>query len=152
MGLARNRYARLRKVPTFPKVVCSGSFERYSSETSIQNPLCGRQRPTGQQWLRLLVLAAVFVFALKSGVGCERLSEFFHLLRLQHHVGVSPSALRTLRTKMEGKILEYQQLQQNQLLETDKVVEICASRAKSSLTKTTWSCWICLQDTFWLRN
>jgi hypothetical protein len=35
----------------------------------------------GQQWLRLLVFAAVFVFALEGGIGCERLSEFFHSSR-----------------------------------------------------------------------
>jgi hypothetical protein len=68
----------------------------------------------GQQGLRLLVFAAVFVFALQGGIGCERLSEFFHLLRLERHIGVSPSALRRLRTCMEEKILEYQQKQQAQ--------------------------------------
>lgn len=80
----------------------------------------------GQQWLRLLVFAAVFVFALQGGIGCERLSEFFHLLRLERHIGVSPSALRRLRTRMEEKILEYQQKQQAQLKDA-KEVEICAA-------------------------
>jgi hypothetical protein len=36
----------------------------------------------GQEWLRLLVLATIFIFALQGGIGCERLSQFFHLLRL----------------------------------------------------------------------
>jgi hypothetical protein len=80
----------------------------------------------GQQWLRLLVFAAVFVFALEGGIGCERLSEFFHLLRLERHIGVSPSALRRLRTRMEQKILEYQQKQQTQLKDASEV-EICAA-------------------------
>jgi hypothetical protein len=35
----------------------------------------------GQKWLRLLVLATIFIFALQGGIGCERLSQFFHLLR-----------------------------------------------------------------------
>ncbi len=81
----------------------------------------------GQQWLRLLVLAAIFVFALEGGIGCERLSEFFHLLRLQRHLGVSPTALRTLRAQMEEKILDYQQQQHNQLHHNNQVVEICAA-------------------------
>mgnify|MGYP006177516195 CR=1 FL=1 len=32
----------------------------------------------GAQWLRVLVLAVIFVFGLKGGVGVERISEFFH--------------------------------------------------------------------------
>lgn len=35
----------------------------------------------GQEWLRLLILATIFIFALQGGIGCERLSGFFHLLR-----------------------------------------------------------------------
>ncbi len=66
----------------------------------------------GQNWLRLLVLATIFVFALQGGIGCERLSQFFHLLRLQHHIGVSPTALRSLRSQIESKILDYQQQQE----------------------------------------
>lgn len=81
----------------------------------------------GQQWLRLLVFAAVFVFALEGGIGCERLSEFFHLLRLQQHIGVSPSALRQLRTRMEEKILEYQLHVQSQLKQDGREVELCAA-------------------------
>jgi hypothetical protein len=79
----------------------------------------------GQQWLRLLVFAALFVFTLEGGIGCERLSKFFHLLRLQRHIAVSPTALRTLRAQMETQILEYQQQQQAQLM--NQTVEICAA-------------------------
>jgi hypothetical protein len=32
--------------------------------------------------LRLLVFAVIFVFGIKGGVGAERLSEFFHRVRL----------------------------------------------------------------------
>lgn len=85
------------------------------------------ETPAGQQWLRLLVIAAVFVFSLQSGVGCERLSQFFHLLRLQHHIGVSPSALRALRTKIEHQIITYQQLQLSQLTAHQRSVELCAA-------------------------
>ena len=69
----------------------------------------------GQKWLRLLVLAAIFIFALQGGIGCERLSGFFHLLRLQRHIGVSPTALRSLRARMESAIIEYQK-QQNEVI------------------------------------
>ena len=86
----------------------------------------------GQNWLRLLVLATIFVFALQGGIGCERLSQFFHLLRLQHHIGVSPTALRSLRSQIESKIIDYQQQQEQQLQEqqlqtSSSQVEICAA-------------------------
>ncbi len=67
---------------------------------------CLWETEVGQKWLRLLVLSTIFVFALQGGIGCERLSQFFHLLRLQRHIGVSPTALRSLRASMESKILD----------------------------------------------
>ena len=79
----------------------------------------------GQQWLRLLVLATIFVFALQGGIGCERLSQFFHLLRLQRHIGVSPTALRSLRARMESAIIEYQQRQNEVLSQISSDVEVC---------------------------
>ena len=79
----------------------------------------------GQKWLRLLVLATIFIFALQGGIGCERLSSFFHLLRLQNHIGVSPTALRSLRAQMESAIIEYQQKQNEVLSQISSDVEVC---------------------------
>ncbi len=81
----------------------------------------------GQDWLRLLVLATIFVFALQGGIGCERLSQFFHLLRLQRHIGVSPTALRSLRSQIELKILDYQREQERQLRTSSSQFEVCAA-------------------------
>ena len=81
----------------------------------------------GQQWLRLLVLATIFIFALQGGIGCERLSQFFHLLRLQRHIGVSPTALRSLRTRMESAIIDYQQQQHKVIENISSQVEVCAA-------------------------
>ena len=81
----------------------------------------------GQQWLRLLVLATIFVFALQGGIGCERLSQFFRLLRLQRHIGVSPTALRSLRTRMESAIIDYQQQQHEFIGKISSQVEVCAA-------------------------
>lgn len=64
---------------------------------------------TGSDWLKRLVLASIFVFCFKRGVGCESVSEFFHLLQLDRQVEVSASSLRKVRTQMEEQILEYQQ-------------------------------------------
>src|SRR5438552_1443220 len=48
----------------------------------------------GHGWLLRLVVATLSVCVLKRGVGAESISEFFCRLRLESHVGCSPSALR----------------------------------------------------------
>src|SRR5215218_56822 len=60
----------------------------------------------GRTWLIRLVVATLFGFGLKRGVGAETLSEFFSRLRLEGHVGCSPSALRTVMHTLERLILE----------------------------------------------
>lgn len=80
----------------------------------------------GQEWLRLLVCGAIYVFGIKCGIGAETLSEFFYLLQLPMQVGVSPSALRSLEVVVRKAILEYQQQQQKALGETQTAIEICA--------------------------
>jgi Family of unknown function (DUF6399)/IclR helix-turn-helix domain len=60
----------------------------------------------GSAWLIRLVVATLFVFGLKRGVGAETLSEFFGRLRLEAHVGCSPSALRGVMHTLEGLLLE----------------------------------------------
>ena len=62
----------------------------------------------GYAWLRLLVFAALYQFGLKSGVGAETLSQFFKTVRIDKHVGVSPSALRDQITKMEILLPQFQ--------------------------------------------
>ncbi len=56
--------------------------------------------PEGYQWLRLLVFATVYIFGIQQGVGCEAISRFFHLLRLQNVIGVSPTSLRRIEAQM----------------------------------------------------
>jgi Family of unknown function (DUF6399)/IclR helix-turn-helix domain len=60
----------------------------------------------GRAWLIRLVVATLFVFGLKRGVGAETLSEFFGRLRLEAHVGCSPSALRSVMHTLEHLLLE----------------------------------------------
>ncbi len=60
----------------------------------------------GRAWLIRLVVATLLVFGLKRGVGAETLSEFFGRLRLDAHVGCSPSALRHIMHMLERLLLE----------------------------------------------
>jgi hypothetical protein len=60
----------------------------------------------GRTWIIRLVVAILFVFGLKRGVGAETISEFFSRLHVEAHVGCSPSALRHVMHTLEHLILE----------------------------------------------
>src|SRR6266481_3711134 len=60
----------------------------------------------GRTWLIRLVVATLFLFGLKRGVGAETISEFFGCLHLEAHVGCSPSALRSVMHTLECILLE----------------------------------------------
>jgi len=64
------------------------------------------ETPAGHAWLIRLMVATLFEFGLKRGVGAETLSEVFGRLRLEGHVGCSPSALRHVMHTLERLILE----------------------------------------------
>jgi hypothetical protein len=51
-------------------------------------------------------VATLYIFGLKRGVGADSISEFFCRLRLESHVGCSPSALRGVMDVVEQAILE----------------------------------------------
>lgn len=59
----------------------------------------------GRGWLIRLVVAVLYLFGLKRGVGMETISEFFARLRLERHVGCSPSALRGVMDALEHVIV-----------------------------------------------
>jgi len=55
----------------------------------------------GDAWLRLLVFAVIYKFGIGGGIGAEKLSSFFKLIRLDTHIGVSPSAAGQQLKQME---------------------------------------------------
>jgi hypothetical protein len=60
----------------------------------------------GRCWLIRLVVATLYTFGLTRGVGAETISVFFGRLRLETHVGCSPSALRGMMQALEPMLLE----------------------------------------------
>ena len=60
----------------------------------------------GRQWLIRLVVAVLYHFGLKRGVGAETMSAFFACLHLEQHLGCSSSTLRTVMDKLETLVLE----------------------------------------------
>ena len=60
----------------------------------------------GRCWLTRLVVATLYTFGLKRGVGVDTMSAFFARLRLETQVGCSPSALRGVIQALEHALLE----------------------------------------------
>jgi hypothetical protein len=60
----------------------------------------------GRRWLTRLVVATLYTFGLKRGVGVDTMSEFFARLRLETQIGCSPSALRGVIQALEATILK----------------------------------------------
>jgi hypothetical protein len=60
----------------------------------------------GRRWLTRLVVATLYLFGLKRGVGIDTMSAFFARLRLETQVGCSPSALRGVMQALEAALLE----------------------------------------------
>jgi hypothetical protein len=79
---------------------------RQALERRGASPEAGRwETEAGRQWLTRLVVATLYTFGLKRGVGVDTLSEFFVRLRLQHHLGCSPTALRGVIQTLEKTIV-----------------------------------------------
>jgi hypothetical protein len=60
----------------------------------------------GRRWLTRLVVATLYTFGLKRGVGVDTMSAFFSRLCLERQVGCSPSALRGVMQALEAALLE----------------------------------------------
>jgi Family of unknown function (DUF6399) len=60
----------------------------------------------GRRWFIRFVVAVLYHFGLKRGVGAETISAFFACLHLEQHVGCAPSTLRAVMDKLETLILE----------------------------------------------
>src|SRR5664280_1952030 len=55
----------------------------------------------GEAWLRRMVLGVLFIFEMQHAVGADALSDFFKLIRINTHVGVSSNAVLTLLNRMK---------------------------------------------------
>jgi len=59
----------------------------------------------GRRWLTRLVVATLYTFGLKRGVGVDTISEFFSRLHLATQLGSSPGAFRRLMQALEQTIV-----------------------------------------------
>ena len=55
------------------------------------------------------MVAVLYSFGMESHIGADKLSRFFKLIRIDTHVGISPSALRQQLSRMESLLPLFQQ-------------------------------------------
>jgi tetratricopeptide (TPR) repeat protein len=70
----------------------------------------GWETEAGQNWLIILLSATLYIFGIRGGIGMETICEFFQCVRLEKHLGVSPSSLQRLVAKIEKAIGEYKEV------------------------------------------
>ena len=66
----------------------------------------------GREWLNMMFCAVLYEFGLKGGNGADRISAFFKRIRVNTHIGVSPTAIRTKLRKIEELAAEFQEYQE----------------------------------------
>lgn len=66
----------------------------------------------GQAWLHRMFFAVLYEFGIKGNQGSERMSSFFKRVRLETHIGVSPSALLNQIRQIEEKVADFQRDQE----------------------------------------
>jgi len=81
---------------------------------------------SGQQWLQLLVILAIFYFGIKSNVGSAVISEFLTMLGVGLYLGVSTGSIKRIEKHMDKLITQFGDNQHAILLPLAKDVEIHA--------------------------
>jgi Family of unknown function (DUF6399) len=67
----------------------------------------------GEAWLKLLIVSTLLTFGMECHVGVDKLTKFFKQIRIDTHVGVSPSALGHQLNRMENLLPLFQKLCEN---------------------------------------
>src|SRR5215510_15300533 len=100
--MTRRVYARLPTRWIFLKAVCVHRLQQAIGQRGRHPESWLWETEDGRQWLIRLVVATLYTFGLKRGVGLETMSEFFTRLHLEAQVGCSPSALRSVMQALEA--------------------------------------------------
>jgi len=82
------------------------------------------ETPEGEAWLRLMVIGSVYHFGIGCGVGAGKLSDFFHILRIEDHLGVSESSVQKLLKNIESLLPEFQKLCEESVVKKSRKVVV----------------------------
>ncbi|MDH3327523.1 MAG: DUF6399 domain-containing protein [Gammaproteobacteria bacterium] len=67
------------------------------------------EQEEGYEWIRLVYFGTLLIFGVEQGVGADNLSRFFKMLRLDTHIGTSPSSIRASLTALQDMIIRFQE-------------------------------------------
>ncbi|CAK8717565.1 hypothetical protein GMJAKD_06780 [Candidatus Electrothrix aarhusensis] len=68
----------------------------------------------GYEWIRRHFFATLLLFGVQHGIGAETLSLYFKILRLDTHIGVSPTPIRIRLSQLQDAIIRFQkEVEQN---------------------------------------
>lgn len=70
---------------------------------------------SGQNFLKRLLVGAIYTFCIKGGIGAGRIEEFMDYLRVHTHAGVSESSIYRMMKEIEVSILRYKELVEQDL-------------------------------------
>ncbi len=78
----------------------------------------------GYNFLRRLIVGAIYTFAIKGGVGAGRISEFMEYLRISPHVGVSESSIQKIIKQIEQLIKSYKEARSEEIKAIKEEIEV----------------------------
>ncbi|NEO74504.1 MAG: hypothetical protein F6K52_34875 [Moorea sp. SIO3H5] len=64
----------------------------------------------GQNFIKRLIVSAIYTFGIKGGIGACRIEEFMNQIRMSTHAGVSESSIYRMMKEIEVAILRYKEL------------------------------------------
>ncbi len=69
----------------------------------------------GQNFIKRLIISAIYTFGIKGGVGAGRIEEFMKQIRIGTHAGISESSIYRMIKEIESEILRYKELVERDL-------------------------------------
>jgi len=64
----------------------------------------------GQNFIKRLIVSAIYTFGIKGGIGAGRIEEFMKQIRISTHAGISESSIYRMIKEIEVSILKYKEL------------------------------------------
>lgn len=92
--------------------ISKSSAHRYRQGVKLRNQYPESffwETEAGYDWLIILVCATLYIFGIRCCTGTETISLFFKTIRLDRHIGVSPSSLNRMISDIEKYILKYKE-------------------------------------------
>jgi len=78
----------------------------------------------GNAFLRNLVIATIYTFCIKGGIGAGRVHEFFSFIRIGTHIAISETTILKTINEIEKLILDYNQAKQAKIKSMTKEIKM----------------------------